>query len=394
MYIHFARIGGPLDAPVDRLEYLASLDRWGKHWVVADPKDADVILFSQGHMIHSDWRLAVVASHANSYADPDRVMVFDERDRPWCRLPGVYVSMPARHFDRRYQRAWGYFPRTLPAPPIEAPDLLFSFVGSMTHKCRLPLLGLEGEDAVVEPVSGYTFYDRSSPDFEAHKKRFGNVLGRSRFVLCPRGQGTSSIRLYEALSIGRVPVVISDEWVPPPGPDWSRFSLRWPEGSVAGLRDVLQTYDEQWPEMSNAAREAYEEFFAPNVWFHQFAELLQEVRHETRPEFPRRGIRRGAFWTSAAHAWLGRAHEWRGRMRRGLRNFRWTRFRALAGSSMTRLRPSLGKWSSPTEAPSGVPGSATAHAVAGRPFRNLWPLRSRLDARKHSASTTCASNLS
>jgi hypothetical protein len=186
----------------------------------------------------------------------------------------------------------------------------------MTHKCRTPLLNLAGEDAVVEAVSGFTFYDRSSQDFEARRQRFAEIVGRSRFVLCPRGQGTSSIRIYEALSIGRVPVVISDDWVPPSGPDWSRFSLRWPERRIAGLREFLQMHDERWNEMNMSAEQAYAEFFAPNVWFHQFAELLNELRQEARHEFPRRGVRRGAFLASGAHAWHGRLHEMRARLRR------------------------------------------------------------------------------
>lgn len=318
MRIHLARIGGPLDAPVDRLEHLASLDRRGIHAVVRDPNDADVILFSQGHMLHGDWRLAAVSRNARAFDDSDRVMVFDERDRPWCRFPGVYVSMPASQFRPRYQRAWAYFPRP-PTLPSDAPDLLFSFVGSMTHRCRFPLLSLEGEDAVVEAVSGFTFYDSSSRDFAARRARFANVLGRSRFVLCPRGQGTSSIRLYEALSVGRVPVIISDEWVPPPGPDWSRFSVRWPEGRVTGLREVLNAYDEHWPEMSAAAQEAYAEFFAPAIWFHRFAELVDEVRQEGLAGFRSRGIRQPAFWASAAHAWHGRIHGLRGRLGRRIR---------------------------------------------------------------------------
>jgi hypothetical protein len=319
--IHLARIGGPLDAPVDRLEHLASLDRWGIHTVVEDPDAADVILFSQGHMLHHDWRLMTVSRHAEALVDDRRVMVFDERDRPWCRFPGVYVSMPAKYFDWRHQRAWGYFPRIPSKAPTEAPDLLFSFVGSITHRCRPPLLKLGGEDSIVEAVAGFTFYDPSSQDFEARRRRFVDVLGRSRFVLCPRGGGTSSIRLYEALAAGRVPVVISDEWVSPPGPDWSRFSLRWPEDRIAGLREFLQAHDEEWPEMSVAAREAYSEFFAADVWFHRFAELVNEVRQQARLGFPKRGVRRGAFLESGAHAWQGRIHELRGQLRRRVRDF-------------------------------------------------------------------------
>jgi hypothetical protein len=316
MRIYFARIGDPVDAPVDCLERLASLDRWKKHSAVTDPDEAEVILFSQGHMLHSDWKLAIVEKHAEAFTDPHRVMVFDERDRPWCRYPGVYVSMPAGRFDSRYQRAWGYFPPASPSLPNEAPDLLFSFIGSMTHKCRRPLLNLDGGDAVVEAVAGFTFYDPSSRDFEARQRRFQEILIRSRFVLCPRGQGTSSIRLYETLSAGRVPVVISDDWVPPPGPDWNRFSVRWPEGRVAGLREALAAYDEHWNDMSAAAKQAFAEFFAPDVWFHQFAELCEELRDQPSDPFPKRGFRRSAYLASGAHAWHGVIHQMRGRLRR------------------------------------------------------------------------------
>jgi hypothetical protein len=319
--IYLARIGGPLDAPVDRLERLASLDRWEIHSVVTDSEDADVVLFTQGHMLHRDWRLTTVSRHAKMFPHPQRVMVFDERDRPWCRFPGVYVSMPARHFDPRYQRPWGYFPRIVSTPPITSPDLLFSFVGSITHECRQPLLNLGGEDVIVEAVSGFTFYDRSSPHFQAHQRHFEEVLARSRFVLCPRGQGTSSIRIYEALSVGRVPVIISDEWVPPVGPDWNRFSLRWPERRVTGLREFLLEHDDHWHEMSAAAGEACAEFFASDVWFHRFAELCSEVRHQVRPAaLPKRGIRGRAYLESGAHAWHGWVHERRGRLRQRLRD--------------------------------------------------------------------------
>jgi Exostosin family len=315
MRIHFARLGGTIDAPVDRLEHLASLDHRRVHRVASDPDDADVIVFSQCHMLLGDWRLTAIARKARTLSDPRRVMVFDERDHPWCRFPGLYVSMPAKHFNYRYQRPWAYFPRIVPIRSLNTPDLLFSFTGSMTHKCRLRLVDLRGDDAIVEAVSGFTFYDPSSRDFQARQERFTEILGRSRFVLCPRGRGTSSIRLFEALSIGRVPVVISDEWIPPRGPDWSRFSLRWPEGRVSGLREFIRAHDDMWDEMSVAAAEAYAEFFAPDVWFHRFAELCDELRRESGSGFPTGGIRRAAYFGSGARAGRARARAWCGRVR-------------------------------------------------------------------------------
>lgn len=301
MRVHLARLGRmPEDAPVLTLERLAEADRVGEH-ELSGPDDADLVLFPQCHMLSGDWRLSAIRRHPLVRDCRDRVMVYDERDHPWCGFPGVYVSMPRRHFEDRYQRAWGYLPvQVTPAP--RAPDLLFSFVGSPSHACRRPLFDLRHSDAVVEMVTNFTFFDVNSPGYEDRRTRYWEVLGRSRFVLCPRGQGDSSIRLYETLALGRVPVIIADDWVPPEGPDWSRFCLFWPEGRVAGLIEFLQRHDDSWEEMSCAAREAYSKFFAADVWFHRVIELCKAIHHGGLREFPTAGVRNGAFFAAATQA--------------------------------------------------------------------------------------------
>jgi hypothetical protein len=123
------------------------------------------------------------------------------------------------------------------------------------------------------------FWDGYSPRFEDRRERYRGVLGRSRFVLCPRGRGTSSFRLYETLAAGRVPVVISDEWVAPAGPDWDACCLRWPEGETHGLVDLLEERDRDWPSMSAAAVRTYGDYFATEVCFHRVVDLCREL-HE------------------------------------------------------------------------------------------------------------------
>ena len=223
---------------------------------------------------------------------------YDERDRPWCSRPGVYVSMPARKFDRGVQRVWGYYGVPEFQHPIDTvPDLLFSLVASPTHPCRRPLFGLqEAADSVIEEVRGFTFYDASSSEFEARREHFRRTLSRSRFVLCPRGRGTSSIRLYEALSAGRVPVIISDDWVPPDGPDWSSISIRWPEGRASGLVDTIRSHDREWEAMSRAAFGAYEAFFAPWEAFERISGLCEELLPAAATFHP------ASPWNSAAIA--------------------------------------------------------------------------------------------
>jgi hypothetical protein len=225
-----------------------------------------------------DWRLRAIRDHPVARRHWDRVMVYDERDVPWRSFPGVYVGMTARAFDERTQRAWGYVTLSKSPERTVDPDLLFSFVGSNTAACRQPLLKLRHRDAVIEEVHGFMFWDEAVPGFAARRERFQEVLARSRFVLCPRGRGTSSIRLYETLAAGRVPVIISDDWVAPRGPDWAACSIRWPEGRIEGLVEQLEEMDGDWPTMSAAAAREYDEFFAADATFHRLVELCRELR--------------------------------------------------------------------------------------------------------------------
>ena len=302
MRVHVARLGldPRQDDPADRVEQLAAMDRFGEHSVSADPDAADLVLFPQCHMLPADWRLETIREHPLTSRFFEKIVVFDERDRTWCAFPGAYVSMAAPHFDRRYQRPWAYFP-VQPSDHSARPDLLFSFIGSPSSRCREPLFTLGHPDAVVEQVRGFTFYDPSSADFENRRARFREVLLRSRFVFCPRGRGTSSIRLYETLAAGRVPVIVSDDWVQPRGPNWDDFSIRWPEGRVKGLVETIEERDDEWSQMSAAAVAAHRDFFAQDVWFHHVTDLCREIREEDAPHrFPRAGIRNRAFFAVGA----------------------------------------------------------------------------------------------
>lgn len=274
------------DLRVDQLEALAALDRFGVHELVGEPEAADVILFVQCHVV--DWRLEAILAHPIARRYWGKVMVYDERDRPWLSFPGAYVCAPARTFDERRQRAASYVhvPEAAGASARD-PDLLFSFVGSATARCRRSLLELRHPDAIVEEVRDFMFWDSDAPGYAQRRDRYRDVLARSRFVLCPRGRGTSSFRLYEALAAGRVPVIISDEWVAPEGPNWSAFSLRVRESQIGGLEELLEHRTSDWAAMSKAATEAYEAYFSDSARFHRLGELLRHL-HDARPVRSRR----------------------------------------------------------------------------------------------------------
>ena len=320
MRVHLATFDDPqIDAPVAAFGLHASTDRVGLHQLTESPALADIVLFTQCHMLYDDWRFEKIRHHRLTREFREKVMVYNEYDQPWCAFPGVYVNMPGPRFVPLHQRPWAYF---VPEPSgiAERPDLLFSFVGSDTAACRRPLFALQHPAAIVEEARGFRFWDAASGDFEERRARFRSTLARSRFVLCPRGNGTSSIRLYETLAVGAVPVIISDDWVPPVGPAWEQCSIRWPEGRIDGLTQMLEARDRDWPRLSAAARRAHAEYFSPPVYFHHVIECCAELLRSGSPtRFPAPGvIGRQLADVAAAHL-RGRVRHSAGRVKRRAR---------------------------------------------------------------------------
>ncbi len=294
----------PGPSAVPAMTALLTGQRDTTHSLCDDPSLADVILFPDCHLAGADWRLERFATSGVAHAYPDKIYVYDERDTPWCRFPGLYASMPASSFHSRWQVPVAYYAIEEPARPrsTQPPDLLFSFVGSPTAPCRRDVFALSHPRSHIEEVNGFIFYDNSSDRFAERRRRYAEVMDRSLFVLCPRGAGTSSIRLYECLAAGKVPVIIADEWEPPRGPNWADCSIRWPESAIADLPAHLEARVDEYPVMSEAARDAFTQWFAADVVLtRQFDQLEQLIRWQPRDAFPAGGIR-DAAWRRAATA--------------------------------------------------------------------------------------------
>jgi Exostosin family len=327
MKVHFARTRSPLahSCVPTMIEMLANqADRRG-HVGVDDPADADLVLFPDCHLLPHDWKLDQVATSEVARRFPHKVAVYNERDTPWCRFPGVYVSMPAGHFDRRWQVAGAYYRVNDPVGRLDVdadqiePDLLASFVGARTHRARETILRLSDPRIHVEAPEGFVFYDPSSVRFDERRKSFAETLFRSKFVLCPRGMGTSSIRLYETLAAGRVPVVVSDQWVPPTGPKWDEFCLRWPENRIDELPGALRDLEGEATAMGRRARSVYEEWFAPDVALSVMLDQLEACSKAPGfTDLPANGIRDLQYVRAGASRLRMQYHGLRGRAGRAL----------------------------------------------------------------------------
>ncbi|MBE9172107.1 exostosin family protein [Cyanobium sp. LEGE 06143] len=126
-----------------------------------------------------------------------------------------------------------------PSRPEQPRDLLYSFIGAKTTRLYLSnsrdlilsnLAGLPGSliegyegwffDALVYGVQIRSELKADDPRVAGEERlrqqeRYIESLQRSLFVICPSGTGPNTIRLWEALASGAIPIVLADTWRPP-----------------------------------------------------------------------------------------------------------------------------------------------------------------------------------
>jgi hypothetical protein len=67
------------------------------------------------------------------------------------------------------------------------------------------------------------------------------------------------------MALGRAPVIVSDEWVEPAGPDWGSVAIRVGEARIPDLIGIVREREKDWADMGRLAHETWEKFFAHPV---------------------------------------------------------------------------------------------------------------------------------
>lgn len=273
----------------DLLLRLAAADA-GEHIPWDDPDSADAILITDVFFDHRFWRVLanpVVRRHLK------KTYLYSEKAIAYRFLPGLFTSMPVRFRDFGRYRAASYasHEQALANPHLEdarsrvpEPDLLFSYLGRTSHRVRRRLLAALGgtPGAVVEATDHYRHWDTGAEGREEAQRRYAEVMARSRFVLCPRGWSPATIRVFETLRMGRVPVILSDAWRRPLGPDWERIAVFVPEREVADVPARLRPLEGRAAEMGREARTAWERYFAPERQWRTLSGALADLHGSRR----------------------------------------------------------------------------------------------------------------
>jgi len=187
-------------------------------------------------------------------------------------------------------------------------DLLFSFVGTAANDFYLSesrnwiFKHLQGNptgfvckrdswhyaDVVYSKQIGKAASAENQCNEEDKEKEFRDLLSRSIFSLCPSGTGPNSIRLWESLGAGAIPVILADTYQPP-GPIelWEDAVVFCPETeeAIAALPARLESMAKDTALLErkrNAMKQLWMKY-GPDCFVYDLLKFLLETESQTTP---------------------------------------------------------------------------------------------------------------
>lgn len=271
----------------ERLQYYALKDSNDQFLVTDNSNEADLIIFvgsSQANF--SDVRNSTL--YKKHYR---KSVLYYSGDRLIPLIPGLYPCLEksmARKDSQSCQSS--YYMRVTDndsleiKSPIEQADLLYSFKGnSKNHSVRNKLLKLNHPKAFLADTA---LSNRKQTD--SNNLDYLDLIKRSKFVLCPRGIGTSSWRLFETMRAGRVPVIISDQWVETPGPNWQACSIRIKESETHRINEILLEREAQAKSLADNARKEWLKYYSEENLFNTIVNQAIESLKASKNTSPKK----------------------------------------------------------------------------------------------------------
>jgi FkbM family methyltransferase len=144
-------------------------------------------------------------------------------------------------------------------------DIWYSFIGANTHFTRSQIFKIPSTHNIIIKERKSWHFSRNKEIQEAEEKEYKDILSRSRFSLCPRGTGPSTIRFWESLQAGAIPVLISDSMSLPEGIDWHECIIQVQECDVTKIEEYLSSISiEKESILRENCLNAYKAFSGPN----------------------------------------------------------------------------------------------------------------------------------
>jgi len=280
---------------------------------VTNPEQADLILIT-GILEKNTFESLRMNQIWQQY--PEKSFGYSEVDNVPSFLHGVYASASKVKglFNRMQSGGYPWIQQWRPNPsPLAMPahkfvkKYLFSFVGRKSHPVRKRLYRAKWptrEVFVANITDEYNHWVDEGEKYRQIQTRYWQIMAESKFVICPRGQGASSIRLFEAMQAGVAPVVVSDGWIPAIGPEWKEFTLFIPERRVHKAYEILKSHESEFLERGKLAEAAYQKWFTPEAAWGQLLVAVDKIRESQKiPEHWFVRCRNLIYFAELAHEW-------------------------------------------------------------------------------------------
>ena len=142
-------------------------------------------------------------------------------------------------------------------------DLLFSFMGGYQYgyisDVRKRIFNLPKKEKYFIANTGdwhfnetvYSVHQNGQGLLNESKRRkdntstYNKLLLRSRYSLCPSGSGPSSIRFWESLGSGSIPVLLADTLELPSSERWPKSFLRIKECELEDIEQILDSISDE-----------------------------------------------------------------------------------------------------------------------------------------------------
>ncbi|MEJ5961897.1 exostosin domain-containing protein [Pedobacter immunditicola] len=273
---------------------------------VFNPDKADAIIIQEENSFKNFRYIKNLELDELVSAYPEKVFTINSDDCATGLLRGLYTSLPSYKYNPNIHALVPYmhFPNeyiNAEHSDQQTPVYLAGWRGNINSNSLRPKMVslLETKsDFCIEKTDSWLNHD------EDEKKAYVNVIRASKFSLCPAGWVPVSFRIYESMALGRCPVILADDFVPPNGPDWRDFALFYPEKELGGLPSFLRRNEYLAMGMGKSALEAWRKYFSSDVINQYYANTLLTLLRQSPVTTKEAELKR---WKSLSMYWK---NEW------------------------------------------------------------------------------------
>ena len=240
---------------------------------VDKPQDCDIIVFP--FKLNSNIKKYIDISHDTS----KRLICFynDDNDQPSCLPNNVDIYRTSFYRSRRKETeysipAWSCdFTKHITLKYKRKNKLpVVGFCGAITHNIRFSALELLKQNTQI--INNFKLRD-SFWGGDIHnqniRKEYIDHMSQSDLILCCRGAGNFSYRLYECMSLGKIPIIINTDVVLPCDDiiNWYKVGV-WVD-NIENINDSINQYwnsttEEEYLNRQKLNREIYEQYISPS----------------------------------------------------------------------------------------------------------------------------------